>query len=218
MVEDHCQLGQRLGEPAGGVQVRGTDEDLENEARIGGRAKPATDVRPAEPPDRIRLVVDWVTDADEPPAARGGAQRGQPVGDVRRRQVGPADHARHQPVARLGRREQLEGLVLNRRGLHRDRGRRAGRLGNRPQRLNAPALPEARERPGHPGVVPPVGVPEVVVRVDDHRSAPATRCASADGYSGPSGSPIPGSRGACTRPRSSTNGSGLTVVEVTRDS
>ena len=35
---------------------------------------------------------------------------------------------------------------------------------------------------------------------------------------GPGGSPIPGSRGACTSPWRSTTGSGETAVEVTSDS
>ncbi len=117
-------------------------------------------------PARIRLVLDQVADSDEP-AAPGHLPQPRDLGrHVGGGQVGPPHHARdHAGLGRQG--EELLGF------------RRAGQHLNQ----NAGTHPVFRADPGEvreaepaaqrgepvePAVRPGIGIPYVMVRVDDH--------------------------------------------------
>ena len=142
-------------------------EEVVDEAGGGDRLEAAPHVA-AQQPLGVGLVLDLVADAGEPLAALARAQRVDPLGDVGRREVDPADDGRDEPVGGRRLAQQVRRLLLARRRLH-DHGRAdAGRPGDREQVVEPPRPAQHLEVAGHPRVVAAARVPQVVVGVDDH--------------------------------------------------
>ena len=116
----------------------------------------------AEEPPRIGLVLYDVANADERPGERRKLRR-HVAGEVE-----PADDAEEERGLG-GEGEQLPrlGELLTR--LHHHRADDAGRPQQRLEVVRPVSPPENRDVVGHPGVVGPGGIPEVLVGVDDRR-------------------------------------------------
>ena len=113
-------------DPRGGGEFPRPDLQVEGQAGLGDGVQAAPHVS-AQQPLRVRFVLDVMPDAHQVLAARASAQRRQPLRDVGRGEVGPADHPGDEAMAR-GQLEQVPRLadvgphLDHDRGLHLVRG------------------------------------------------------------------------------------------------
>ncbi len=182
MVEDEGEAGQSGGRRRAGGELVRQHHQVVDQTGVGDGLEASAHVGPQQPLG-VGFALDLVADALQVTSAREFGEPGQGVGDVRAREVGPADHSGDEfAVVREG--EELRGLLLDGDGLHEDGGRDTGRLRARASRSLEREVPPDRGEllAGDPVLVAHGEVPDVVVRVDDrghHSSQTTGRPASA---------------------------------------
>ena len=169
VIEDEPEPGERAGGGHRGRQVARLADHVVGEARLGHRGQAAQHGRPGQPV-RVGLDQHGVPYACQAVAAGKFAQLRQHVGDMRRGQVCPADHARDQAGPR-GEGKQFRRFPGFGDGLHHDGRRDALGRGQRCQ-VRQREVPQQRCQhriAGQPGLVMRGQVPEVLMGIDDRR-------------------------------------------------
>ncbi len=164
MVDHEAELRHRPDDLQGRWELAGPDEQVVGQPGARDRRQATPDLG-ADEPVRVGFIVDRMSDPDEERATRAGSQRGDGLDDRRIRQVDPANDAGHELGRRRGRQE-LPGFLEARAGLHEDRSADLGLDQQRRKVVRAEATGDRPLLSGHPRVVSPGRVPEMVVSID----------------------------------------------------
>src|SRR5712691_881314 len=166
VVDDKAHAGRS----ARGFERRGEfprpDQEVVGQSRSADGCEPTLHVV-AKQPCRVGVVVHLVANADQLGAARHGLELGNGLRRVSVPEVDPTDYPGEEVRHRRGR-EQLASFVEVRAGLDDDGTSHPVAAQLRFEIRGSEGTVDLRKVIGHPGIRGAGGVPEVVVRVDNH--------------------------------------------------